>query len=77
MTDQKNSNQVVIELKWLDAKEPDPSSLNLKELRGRKMSMRNHISHLEDSHPHAENVYIVQYKVEEKYICLPPPIKVP
>ena len=32
MTDQKNSNQVVRELKWLDAKESDPSIINIQEL---------------------------------------------
>ena len=29
MIDQNNSNQVVRELKWLDAKEPGPSILNI------------------------------------------------
>ena len=42
MTDQKNSNQVVRELKWLDAKEPDPSIVNMQELRGRNVSEELH-----------------------------------
>ena len=38
MADQKNSNQVVRELIWLDVKEPGPSSLNVRELRGRNVN---------------------------------------
>ena len=36
--------QVNRELKWLDAKETDPSLLNDRELRGRSVN--------EESHPH-------------------------
>ena len=42
MTDEKNSNQVVRELKWLDVKEPDPSSSNIRELRGRNVNEELH-----------------------------------
>ena len=42
MADQKNTNQVVRELKWLDAKEPDPSLLNLRQLRGRNVNEELH-----------------------------------
>ena len=42
MTHQKNTNQVVRELKWLDAKEPDPSSLNVRELKGRNVNEELH-----------------------------------
>ena len=42
MTDQKNSNQVMRELTWLDAKESDPSSLNVWELRGRNINEELH-----------------------------------
>ena len=42
MRNQKNSNQVVTEMKWLDSKEPDPSSLNVRELRGRNVSEELH-----------------------------------
>ena len=38
MADQKNSNQLVRELKWLDVKEPDPSIMNVWELRGRNVN---------------------------------------
>ena len=43
MSDQKNLNQVVRELKELDVKEPDPSSLNVKELRGSNVNEEFHI----------------------------------
>ena len=42
MTDQKNSNQVVRELKQLDAKEPDPSKINVWKLRGRNVNDELH-----------------------------------
>ena len=42
MTDQQNSNQIVREFKQLDVKEPDPSSLNVRELRGRNISKELH-----------------------------------
>ena len=42
MMDQKNSNQVVRELKWLDEKEPDPSIINVHELRGRNVNEELH-----------------------------------
>ena len=42
MTDQKNLNQEVRELKWLDVKEPDPSIINVQQLRGRNISEELH-----------------------------------
>ena len=42
MADQKNSNKVVRELKWLDAKEPDPTSLNVRKLTGRNVKQELH-----------------------------------
>ena len=44
MEDQKNSNQVVRELKWLDVKEPDLSIINIQELRGRNVNEELHAS---------------------------------
>ena len=41
----EQNNQIARELKWLDAKEPDPSSLNVKELRGRSVSEELHTLH--------------------------------
>ena len=34
----ENSNQLVRELKWLDAKESDPSLLNVGKLKGRNVN---------------------------------------
>ena len=42
MTDEKNSKQVVTELKQLDAKGPDPSLLMVRELRGRNVNKESH-----------------------------------
>ena len=42
MTDQKNLHQVVRELKWLDAKELDPSIINVQQLRGRNVNEELH-----------------------------------
>ena len=38
----EQNNQVARELKELDAKEPNPSSLNLRELRGRSVNEELH-----------------------------------
>ena len=62
MTDQKNSNKVVRELKWLDAKKHDPSIINIWELRG-SMSLRNYMLSPQDHYPQAQYVYKVQYKL--------------
>ena len=73
MTDQKNSNQVVRELKWLDVKEPDPYLLNVRELRGRNVNTELHTPSIRQSAPgpiHAQST--VQNL--EKNIWLPLPI---
>ena len=38
----EQNNQVARELKQLNAKEPDPSSLNVRELRGRSVIEKLH-----------------------------------
>ena len=38
MADQKDPNQLVRELKEVDAKKPDPSKINVWELRGRNVN---------------------------------------
>ena len=53
--------QVNRELKQLDAKETDPSLLNVKELRGRSVNEESHIPPL-DSHPEAQFMCMVQSK---------------
>ena len=39
----EQNNRVARELKQLDAKESDPSSLNVRELRGRSLNVDLHI----------------------------------
>ena len=59
MTDQKTSNQVVRELKLLDVKEPDPSSLNVRELRGRNVNEELHTPSIRQLPPgpmHAQSI---------------------
>ena len=73
MAEQKNANQVFRELKWLNVKEPDPSSLNLRELRGR-MSMRNYTHPPLDSYPRPNTCAQYSSKFRKKCICLPLPI---
>ena len=51
MANQKNTNQVVKELKQLDAEEPDPSSLNVRELRGRNVNEELHASSIRQPPP--------------------------
>ena len=61
MTDQNNSNKVVRELKQLDVKEPDPSLLNVRELRGRNVNEELHNPSIRQS-PQAQYMHIVWYK---------------
>ena len=73
MADQKNTNQVVRELKQLDAKEPNPSSLNIRELRGRCVNEELHILSIRQPPPGPIRVHsTVQNSV--KNICLALPI---
>ena len=60
----EQNNQVARELKWLDAKEPDPSLLNVRELRGRSVIEEFWHPPL-DSQPQAWYVCIVQFKFKK------------
>ena len=62
MSDQKNSNQVVRELKWLDVKEPDPSIINVWEWRGKNINEELHTPSIRLP-PQAQYMYIVQNKL--------------
>ena len=73
MAHQKNANQVVRELKQLDAKEPDPSLLNVRELRGRNANEELHIPSIRQLPPGPICVHSTVQNIE-KNICLPPPI---
>ena len=46
----EQNNQVTRELKWLEAKEIDPTSSNVRELRDRSVSEALHMPQL-DSYP--------------------------
>ena len=48
---QKNSNHLVRELKWLDAKEPDPSIIKIWELRGRNVKEELHTPSMKPPSP--------------------------
>ena len=73
MTDQKNSNQVVRELKQLDSRKPDPSLLNIREMTGRNINEELHIPSIRQPHPGPIHVLSTVHNLE-KNICLPPPI---
>ena len=62
MADQKNSNQVVRELKQLDVRESYHSSLNVRELRGRDVNEELHTPSIRQPTP-AQNMCIVQFKI--------------
>ena len=51
MTDQKNSNQVVREMKQLGAKEPDHSSVNVWELIGKNVNEALHTPSIRQPSP--------------------------
>ena len=73
MTDQNNSNQVVRELKQLDVKEPEPSIINIQELRGRNANEELHTLSIRQP-PQTQYMYKVQYELYTKKLSLPPPI---
>ena len=58
----EQNNPVPRELKWLDAKEPDPSLLNVRELRGRSANEELHIPSIRQP-PQAQYMCIVQFKI--------------
>ena len=70
----EQNNQIVRELKWLDAKESDPSSLNVQELRGRNVNEELHMPSIRQPSPGSINIHITVQNVEKKGICLPSPI---
>ena len=71
MTDQKNSSQVVRELKWLDAKEPDPSIINVWELRGRNVNEELHTPSIRQLPSDSINVQSTVQTLDKKNLSLP------
>ena len=70
----EQNNQVARELKWLDAKEPGPSSLNVRELRGRIVNEELHIPSIRQPPPGLICVHGATQDSNINGICLPPPI---
>ena len=67
----EQNNQVAREFKWLDAKELHPSSLNVRELRGRGVNEELHMPSIRQ----AQYMCMVQFKIKKiNGICFPPPI---
>ena len=74
MADQKNSNKLVRELKWLDGKEPDPSIINIQELRSRNINEELHAASIRPLPPGPVHVQNTVQTLDNKYLLLPPPI---
>ena len=72
MTEQ--NNQVVSELKWLDPKEPNPSLLNVRELRGRSINEESHTHSIRQPPPGQIHVHSVVQNPKIDSNCLPPPM---
>ena len=74
MTDQKNINQVVRELKCLDVKESDSSILNEWELRGRNVNEELHASSTTPLVPRPSTCTKNSKNLRQKKLSLLPPI---
>ena len=72
MTEQ--NNKVARELKWLNVKEPDPSSLIVRKLRGRSVSEELHMPSIRQPPPGPICVHGAVQNSKINGICLPPPI---
>ena len=72
MADQKNSNQAVRELKWLDTREPDPPSLNKWELRDRNVNEVLHTHSTGQSPPGPIHVQSTVQNLGKKYLSTTP-----
>ena len=70
----EHNNQVATELKWLDAKELDPSSLNIRELRGRCVNEELHTPSIRQPPPGPICVHGAIQNLKVNGMCLPPPI---
>ena len=72
------TNQENRELKWLEAKETNPSLLYVRELRG--MNVNEEVTHAPqlDSLPQAQPICMVQPQIQKTLITFHPPyIRVP
>ena len=70
----KQNNQVGRELKWLDMKELDPSSLKVRELRGRSINEELQTPSIRQPPQVMICVYGAVQNSNINGICHPPPI---
>ena len=70
----EQNNQVARELKWLDAKEPNPSSLNVRKLRRRSVNEEFHMPSIRQPPQGPKHVHSTVQNSNVNGICLPPPI---
>ena len=68
----EQNNQVARELKLLDLKEPNPSSLNVRELRGRRVSEELQTCFIGQPTPGLVSVHGAVQNSKIYGICLPP-----
>ena len=69
----EQNNQVVREPKWLDAKEPDLSSLNVRELSGKSVS-ELHMPSIRQPPQGPIHVHGAIQNPKVNGMCLPPPV---
>ena len=70
----EQNNPVTRELKWLNVKESDPSSLNVQELRDRSVSEELHMPSIIQPPPGPIHVHGAVQNSKINGICLPQPI---
>ena len=74
MADQKKLNHAVRDLKQLNAKEPDPSIINVQELRGRNVNDKLHATSIRPPPPGPVHVQSTVQTLDKKNLSLLPPI---
>ena len=70
----EQNNKVARELKWFDAKEPDPSSLNVRKLRSRRVNEELHTPSIRQPTPGTIGMHGAVQNSKIYGICLLPPI---
>ena len=70
----EQNNQVARELKWLDMKEPDPSLLDVRELRGMSVNEALHTPSIRQLPLGLICVHSALQNLNNNDICLPPPL---
>ena len=70
----EQNNQVARELYQLDVKDPNPSSLNVRKLRGRSVNEELNTSSIRQLPPGPTNVHGAIHNSKVNGICPQPPI---